>query len=55
MTLLNSNNWTQGNAVLSGQNEASPDKTDKGKRQKGIQLLTRYQVKMNQLLHCLKL
>ena len=32
MTLLNSKNWIQGNAVLTDVNEPSLNKTDKGKR-----------------------
>jgi hypothetical protein len=32
MALLNSKNWTQGNAVLSGLNEASPKGQTKEKR-----------------------
>jgi hypothetical protein len=47
MRLLNSYNWLQGNAAFSDLNEASPNKAEKGKRQKGIQLCWRYQVKRN--------
>jgi hypothetical protein len=55
ITLLNSNNWTQENAVLSDLDEASPNKGDKEKETEGHSVELDISSKEEVMLHCLTL
>ena len=56
MTLLNNkNHWTQGSAVLSDLDEASPRRADKGKETEGHLILLEISSKEELMLYCLKL
>jgi hypothetical protein len=55
MTLLNSKNRTQINAVLFDLNEGSPNKADKGKETEGNSIVLEISSKEELMLHYLKL